>query len=216
MSSNGADFSDFFSAPVAREFFPSEAAEAAGKSVTVYLNLDFLTIEKMEQLETEFNDGVSAAAGIIKKVEEVEPAKPKSRSTKLAVVGKKPLKKMKTAELLAKAAELDLDIPDGATDEEIIAEIELSEIIPFEFPRIPLFAFEKNRFRFFARTLAGEPGNTDPNKRLLHGWGLVDKDKQPVPISYESFVQMPPHGLHRLYRFVIGEANNPTPQEKKA
>ncbi len=87
--------------------------------------------------------------------------------------------------------------------------------LPPEIPQIELFAFEKARLRFYAETLAGEPSDTDPEKRLIHGWDVV-RDGQEVPISYETFVQMPPHGLNRLYRFIMGVANNPTASEKKS
>lgn len=86
---------------------------------------------------------------------------------------------------------------------------------PIPVPKIELFVFEKARYRFFARALAGQQGENDPSQRLIRDWNLV-KAGTKVPVSYETFIQMPPHGLAKLYRYVIGEANNPTSSEKKA
>lgn len=209
MPENGFDFSGFRSLPVEREFLPREGMKA-GQGVKLMLNLDLLSLEKMEQLEAAFNEGIEQAAGLFKSPVPPPPAK----SDKLAVAGKKPLPKMKKAELLAKAKFLGLTISADAKIDEIAAEIQLAETVTFNYPKLELFAFEKARFKFFARALAGGPGETDPYDRLIYSWD-VTKDGKPVPISYESFLQMPPHGLKKLYQFVIGEANNPTAQEKK-
>lgn len=183
MAKNGFDFSGFFSAPVEREFYPTEQAEKDGNAILVKINLDLLTLEKMEQLEAEFNSIFEDAAGLFAKIDEVK-------------------------------AEIDAGQKKEDALEKVDAITEELEKVP-ELPKFQLFAYEKASFKFYARALAGEPGNDDATHRLLHSWNVV-KGKTPVPISYESFLQMPPHGLRKLYRFCVGEANNPTPQEKKA
>ncbi len=168
----GFDFSGFASPPVEREFFPRDDMKP-GEGVKIKINLDLLTLEKMEALEGEFNNIFQESAVSLK--EAIAPPDVKGRkSTKMAVAGEKPL----------------------------------------ALPKIELFAFEKAKFRFFAGALAGLPGSTDANDRLIHSWD-VQKDGTPIPVTHEAFLQMPPHGLSRLYRFCVGEANNPTPSEKK-
>lgn len=173
MVAKGFDFAGLASPPIEREFFPHEGMKA-GEGIKLMLNLDFLTLEKMESLEAGFNAIFDETANSLRDLIAPPPAKGRRKSNKLAVTGTK----------------------------------------PEELPKIELFAFEKAKFRFFAGALAGQPGSTDPTDRLIHGWDVV-RDGKPVPISYEAFLQMPPHGLSRLYRFCVGEANNPTTSEKK-
>lgn len=192
MSDKGFEFSGFISAPVEREFLPREGMKE-GEGVKLMLNLDYLTIERMDQLDAKFNKMFDGSLGILKAVDkavselatEDEPD-PTPKTDAIAKRGKKKLPVAATKPAPATPA----------------------------VPQIELFVFEKARARFYAETLAGEPGNTDPEKRLIHGWNVV-RDGEDVPICYESFIQMPPHGLTKLYRFVIGAANNPTSQEKK-
>lgn len=177
MSKSGFEFSGFFAPPVEREFLLAEGMEP-GTGVQIFINLDLLTIEKMQELEAEFNAIFDdSVAPIRKALDAVADAEQKDRDS-----------------------------------EEAGADTDKPEVT--QLPKLELFALEKAKFKFFARALAGPEGDTNPSNRLLHSWNVV-RDKKAVPISYESFLQMPPHGLIRLYRFCIGEANNPTAQEKK-
>ncbi|CAN5508925.1 hypothetical protein BH10ACI2_BH10ACI2_04340 [soil metagenome] len=173
MSKNGFDFSGFRSLPVEREFFPMDGL-AAGEGVTLQLNLDLLTLEKMDQLEIEFNAIFDEILNPFKELEKDAEAN--------------------TETALVKSGE--------------------AEPKPFQLPKFEMFALEKAKFSFFARVLAGAAGEADEYNRFIHSWNVTKKGK-PVPITYESFLQMPPHGLARLYRFCVSEANNPTASEKK-
>lgn len=176
MSAKGFEFSGFCAPPVEREFFPQEGMKP-GEGIMLQLNLDHLSLERMDLMDARFNEIFDGSMSIMKMIEGVvEEANPKPKSKKLAAAAEKPK--------------------------------------PVEVPKIELFTFEKARTRFYIEMLAGEPGNTDPFNRLVHGWN-VTRDGQDVPVSYETFSQLPPHGLKRLWHFVMGEANNPTAQEKK-
>lgn len=83
MKSNGFEFSGFRKPPVEREFLPHEDMKP-GEGVMLKLNLDLLTLERMEQLETEF-DGIFETT-----VAKALPEASKAKSKKLTVAGTKP------------------------------------------------------------------------------------------------------------------------------
>lgn len=182
---NGFEFTGFSSPAVEREFLPTDSTKP-GEGVTLWLNLDLLTIEYMEALEAEFNkqcdEAITQFAGIAPEPEpEPETKSGAKKSKALAVAGTKPEPKR--------------DLP--------------------ALPKVELFLMEKARYRFFIIAMAGQPGEDNPDTRLLRAWNVY-RDGKKVPVSYESFLDMPPHALARMYRFIISEASNPTPQEKKA
>ena len=189
MAKDGFDFSGFRALPVERLFFPTEQARADNNPVKLMLNLDFLSLEKMEQLETEFNAIFDETFGVFRKIEEAAEDLPEETA----------------ADAVTALAVVDEDTAATAAP----------EAKALDLPKLELFALEKSKFRFFVRALAGAPGEKDPNNRFIHSWDVM-KGNKAIPISYESFLQMPPHGLMDLYRFCVGEANNPTAQEKKA
>lgn len=201
MPEAGFEFSGFLSPAVARDFYPTEQAEKDKTAVKLWLNLDMLTIERMEQLETDYAQFLDDATGVFTAVSELFKADDADSDTDTDAVaitdavtdGKQPTAKKKKELAVAGKKPSKTGLP--AT-------------------RIGVFAMEKTRLRFYATVLGGRAGENDPTKRLIADWNLV-RDGKPIPISYEVFLQMPPHGLAKLYQFVLGAANSPTPQEKK-
>src|SRR4051812_37482952 len=128
MSKNGFDFSGFRALPTERLFFPNEQAKADNNPVKLMLNLDLLTLEKMEQLETEFNAIFDETFGVFRKIEEA------------ADVSDDPAEAEASTDLTVVKDENDKVEPQPAA---------------VDFPKFELFALEKSKFRFFARVLAG-------------------------------------------------------------
>lgn len=189
MSSKGFEFSGFRSLPVEREFLPL-ADMKAGDGVLLQINLDLLTLEKIEDLETEFNRLMNESMGFAEALDAINDA-------------------------IEAAAESEAPQPKQVKGKKMpVAGTKPDAIKKFEVPKIEIYAEQKARFRFHATALAGKPGNTDPYDRLIYDWSAVKNGKK-IPISYEVFMQMPPHALLKMYYFCLGEANNPTTQEKK-
>lgn len=185
---NGFEFNGLFTS-VEREFLPNEDLKK-GQGIMLTLNLDLLTLEYMEHLEGEFNRIANEAFSMLSYV--------RGEDAELQID--------EPADEAAKA----LAIVEDAAKAEGEKTFETDGMPPIE-----LFMMEKARFRFWATALAGRDGDKDPDKRLLRDWSVV-KDGKKVPVTYKILTQMPYHGLRKLYVFVIGEANNPTPSEKKA
>ncbi len=182
MTENGFEFSDLFSAPIEREFFPREGIKD-GEGIKLMLNLDFLTMERMEQLEGEAQRIAVEFAEAYGEPELIDA--PEGEAPAAGKKAKKPDAGKETTEALQKTS-----------------------------PKVQLFGIEKAMFKIMAITLAGPSGLTDPTQRLINSWNVV-RDGKPVPVSYESFCQIPQHGLQKLYRFCLYSAPNPTKDEKK-
>lgn len=72
------------------------------------------------------------------------------------------------------------------------------------------FVFDKANVKFKARSLGGNPGEDDPEKRLIRDWEMTDDDENPIPVSYEFLEKMAKPILDGLYNFITAEASKPT------
>lgn len=182
MATKGFDISGFRMPPVEREFLPHEDVQP-GDGVKLLLNLDLLTLERMELIDEEFramfDEKVEPETEELETSQALAITEPTSKSKKLPVAGKKPEKKK-----------------------------------PSPTSAISLYAYERAVIPFRAKLLAGQPGEDDPDKRIIRSWNVV-KNGKAMPVCYESLIVMPSQALEKLYLFCTREANNPTKDEKK-
>jgi hypothetical protein len=179
------EFSGFKRPPVKREYFPHESIKE-GSGVQLALNLDLLTLEKMEEIDAQFDAMFAEISNTIENpvADELQVSQP-AESQALVKVG-------------------------SEVDEELVPVPVKKE----SYRSLSMFQLDKAIIRFRAQMLGGLPGEDDPDKRFIKDWNVVENGKK-VQVCYETFLRMSKPQLDHLYNFVTEEASNPTKKKDK-
>lgn len=171
--------------PHACEFKPNPNLKD-GEGVQLTINLEFLTIERIDALNLEIENRVKNLLPV--PVPEVAEDKLQTSSKK----GKQ-----------------------SKTTETAIEIVPASEPEPTALPSFDsMYFFDKEQIRLRAIMLGGAEGNEDPTQRLIHSWDVVH-NKKPVPVCFEVFLGMSKHMQQALYDFVTDEAQKPTKKKSQ-